>query len=204
MKLIDLLVQELPKIGGWGNTGEHCVQDFNGNLWFYKGGRPEYTSGIWAADSLSPNFNWTRWGLCITKAIDNSHSHVSHEQYEAALAASKQPVWNGEGLPPVGTECEWQDTNTKCWQKVTVVYSSEWVTVIREDKDVDPVELAIENYGSERSKEFRPIRTEAERKREEATAEMSASIAKYTEMTFLEAIYEAVAAGEIKAFKLAG
>lgn len=76
--------------------------------------------------------------------------------------------WNGEGLPPVGCECEWQDKNTKQWIKVSIVYASEWVTVIREDKIADPVEIAIENYGDEDRKKFRPVRSEQEIKCEEA------------------------------------
>lgn len=75
--------------------------------------------------------------------------------------------WNGVGLPPVGCECEWQDRNTKQWAKVSIVYASEWVTVIREDKIADPVEIAIENYGDEERKKFRPVRTKEEIKREE-------------------------------------
>jgi len=198
MKLIDLLVQELPKLGGWANTGEYCVQDFNGNLWFYKGGRPEYTSGTWAADCSSPDFSWTQWGLCLQKATDNSHSHVSHKQYEAALAASKQTVWDEDELPPIGMKCltigpHGDDSWHECKILAHTEFSGKPVAVFQYGDTI--------SHSSE--KWFKPLATEAERKREEATAEMSASIAKYTDMTFLEAIYEAVVAGEIKAFKLA-
>ena len=79
-------------------------------------------------------------------------------------------AWNGEGLPPVGCVCEWQDKNTKQWQPVKVVYSSEWVTVIREinkERGDDLVEIAIENYGDDARLKFRPIRSAEDEKRDD-------------------------------------
>ena len=117
-----------------------------------------------------------------------------------------QPVWNGEGLPPVGCECEWQDKNTKKWSKFSVVFSSEWVTVIRENKTVDPVDIAIENYGDESRRQFRPIRTEAERKRDEAVKELHELYHRLppgsSVMDYCEAIYESIAEGRITVEKL--
>lgn len=37
--------------------------------------------------------------------------------------------WNGEGLPPVGTVCEYSDGNT--WTPVEIVFLSKWVIVMR-------------------------------------------------------------------------
>jgi hypothetical protein len=94
---------------------------------------------------------------------------VSREAYESALAASKTE-WDGDGLPPVGCECEWQDKNTKAWIPVVIAYSSERVTVVRElrpSKDGDAVECCINNYGEEERLQFRPIRSEADKKRDE-------------------------------------
>ena len=113
--------------------------------------------------------------------------------------------WNGDGLPPVGCECEWQDRNTKQWIKVSIVYASEWVTVIREDKIADPVEISIENYGDEERKKFRPVRTEAEIKREEGIDGVVQFCINYhgypkgaeQYLRVATALYDAIAAGEI-------
>lgn len=120
------------------------------------------------------------------------------------------PVWNGEGLPPVGCECEWQDKNTKQWQPVKVVYASEWVTVVREineERGDDLVEVAIENYGDDSRLKFRPIRSEAERKRDAAIEQMIKIATIYTTKSLsldlaLNSIYNAIAAGEITGMKL--
>lgn len=154
MKLIDLLVQELPKRGGWPKGAVECC-------WFRDEKHLDFfdINGDLNRKSITP-FDLT--GVLFEPNEGNMQEIKKHE-YEAALAES---VWNGEGLPPVGCECEWQDRNTKHWINVCIVYASEWVTVIREDKIADPVEIAIENYGDEARRQFRPIRTEADRKRE--------------------------------------
>lgn len=114
--------------------------------------------------------------------------------------------WNGEGLPPVGTRCEWQDKNTKKWMAVTVTYLSEWVTVIREDKDGDAAEIAIENYGDEERINFRPIHTEAEHKRDEAVIHLTdaicmdgnvAVVGQATASVYAGRVIDAIAAGRI-------
>jgi hypothetical protein len=122
------------------------------------------------------------------------------------------PVWNGKGLPPVGCECEWQDKNTKQWNPVKVVYASEWVTAIREinkEKGDDLVEIAIENYGDDARLKFRPIRSEADRKREKAIAKITDAICgeipdtgMATAAKYAARAYDAIAAGKIKGMKL--
>lgn len=81
--------------------------------------------------------------------------------------------WNGQGLPPVGEQCEGLpcDTNVE-WHKVIYVAP-------------DPVQRGAKYYigvylGGDRSgkvdyfKCFRPLKSEAERKRDEAVEEMKA------------------------------
>lgn len=194
MKLIDLLVQELPQNGGWP-LGVLCLSQspIDGEIYKHKD-----TGGFTA-----------RRSLYLPKSEDPL-CKVLRSEYEAAIAASQQPAWNGEGLPPVGTECEWKDTNTGKWQKVKVVYSSEWVTVIREDKEVDAVELAIESYGGDKSKEFRKIRTEAECKREETVngiVDFYIGYHSYPKgaeeyLRVAKALHEAIESGKILGLKL--
>ena len=209
MKLIDLLVQELPKRGGWPQNALSITQDNDGSLCIWDTNDPHYDGFSWkhhTGNSLM--YFWHGEGV-MPLASDHKESIVTYWQYKAALAASQKPEWNGEGVPPVGCECEWQDKNTKQWQPVKVVYASEWVTVVREiNKEVgdDLVEVAIENYGDDSRLKFRPLRTEAERKHEAvlesicAVLEMVAQDYKREDEAKL--IYEAIAAGKIPGVKL--
>lgn len=196
MKLIDLLVQELPKRGGWPDGVTHIGQDYDRELMFY--GRGRAMTGIFLNELAIDH-----------RKCGGTGAKITQEQYESALAASQKPAWNGEGVPPVGCECEWQDKNIKQWQPVKVVYASEWVTVVREinkERGDDLVEVAIENYGDDSRLKFRPLRTEAERKHEAvlesicAVLEMVAQDYKREDEAKL--IYEAIAAGKIPGVRL--
>ncbi|MBY8063564.1 hypothetical protein KW491_06240 [Vibrio fluvialis] len=77
--------------------------------------------------------------------------------------------WNGEGLPPVGTVCQYKDTNQ--WFNVEITYLSEWVIVFkcldesgRLVTDIKGVELA---KNVDEHPEFRKPETEAERNERE-------------------------------------
>lgn len=207
MTLLELLVKELHKYGGWPDGAVECCRHKSTNsIDFYD------DTGNWDDDC------YLTYGKDFAKdaAYEETENRlgslqsITRTQYEASLAASQKVEWV-DGLPPVGTECEWQDKNTKQWQPVNVVYASEWVTVVREinkEKGDDLVEVAIENYGDESRRKFRPLRTEAERKREAAAKEM-ARHANDDENRGFDAglinclsIYDAIAAGKIPGVKL--
>ncbi|ELY4827552.1 hypothetical protein SM097_004097 [Cronobacter sakazakii] len=138
MKLIDLLVQELPKRGGWPECCHALVQGSNGAVYLAGGGRP-------------------LWKFYL--AEDWELEEVTREQYEAALAAAQQPVWDGEGLPPVSYECEakYRLPNAE-WFIFRCVGIDCGVAFGWAGKEA--VTLDIDSY------EFRPIRPEADTKRE--------------------------------------
>lgn len=252
MKLIDLLVKELPKRGGWPEAAVCATQDKDGEVCFSEGATPVFCSVAWrdgdwcvnefititASDydtaiitraqyesALAASDGWIDWhgGECpvdgdtivevrfssgeLGSGVARADSYIwRHDLDDVNIAAYRPhrdlnsnsnddrleqdlnecigqgidiPEWNGGGLPPVGCECEWQDKNTKQWQPVKVVYSSEWVTVVREinkEKGGDLVDIAIENYGDESRRKFRPLRTEAEKAREKAITELASVI----------------------------
>lgn len=129
MKLIDLLVKELPKRGGWPDGAEIAVQDADSQICFSSHGdvyankfQTDWYGGDWGDGDWSNPF-------IDTIADDRHECIVSRKQYESALAASKNPAWNGEGLPPVGCECEYLDNNGK-WYPVIIKYASDQVVVI--------------------------------------------------------------------------
>lgn len=99
------------------------------------------------------------------------------------------PIWNGEGLPPVGCECECQFGGE--WQKCTILFSGKQIVVVMVGDD----EYPFESKGSL----FRPIRSESDRKRDEA---VKAIMLTGWCQTAAEEIYDLVAAGKVPGIKL--
>lgn len=83
MKLIDLLVQELPKRGGWPEGVNEIGQDYDGELMFY--GRGNARTRIYLPLSSDHRDICCRNGDKVTK-----------DRYESALAASQKSSWNGK------------------------------------------------------------------------------------------------------------
>lgn len=115
------------------------------------------------------------------------------------------PQWGGEGVPPVGCECErsWCGDN---WLACTVIFvSAETVVVKLANREAA--------YGVSEVK-FRPIRSEADKKREEAIMSLAkaggAAPFKYGEKlsdgqllgSMWCELYDAIAAGEVRGVKL--
>lgn len=195
MKLIDILVRDLHKFGGWPEGAVECVRFVDeATIDFYD------EHGNWP-DDCSLTYGPIAKEICITPIEPCQRESVKLSEYETALAASK-PEWDGEGLPPVGCKCEWQDKNTKAWIPVVIAYSSEWVTVVRELRPLkvgDAVECCINNFGEEERLRFRPIRSEADKKRDEAVRAMISHKDDPIPDTenYYHAIYDAIAAGKI-------
>lgn len=180
MKLIDILVQELPKLGGWPIGADSIYQNAKGHLVGVQG--------------------------CIVSPVDmelgvvaeDTHRSVTREQYEAALAASK-PEWDGEGFPPVG--CRVEANFGGEWVEATVAYTD------RPEGHSDAVawkEALVFDCKTTRpfwADEFRPIRSEADKKREtfvNEANELVGDIEKYpTWLSAIAAIYDAIKSGKI-------
>ncbi|EPV6100097.1 hypothetical protein ACV8AU_001105 [Escherichia coli] len=121
---------------------------------------------------------------------------VTREQYEAALATA-QPQWDGEGTPPVGCECEFFDCEK--WFKVTMMYGgSNLVVLFDHDNQIERSFSTSRIYGK-----FRPIRSEAEKKRDAEVDELIDAITLtladiYASQRFMDAI----AAGKIPGIRI--
>lgn len=205
MKLIDMLVKELPKRGGWPHDALSITQDNDGSLCGWDTNDPRYDGFSWkhhTGNSLM--YFWCReWAMPL--ASDHKESIVTYWQYKAALAALQKPAWNGEGLPPVGCECEYLDNNGK-WYPVTIKYASDQIIVISCITKILDVE-----QGTEIAKDiiidkpqFRQLRTEAERKRDAAIEAMQSEYDEGDNWIYseYEIIYDAIAAGKIPGVKL--
>ena len=210
MKLIDLLVQELPKRGGWPKGANFAVQDADGTVKFAKTlTHLHYLAGEWRSNENG--YDWIHGdrpfdGNFVTEwtADDNYRAVISMARYEREISKNKtgkQPAneWNGEGLPPVGCECEYQYK----------VHGSEWCRfecVAVDGKAVfgwsnnTPIALQSNTHN------FRPLRTEADKKRDAAVEKIKELLMfdygddpRINDATF---IYDAIAAGEIPGVKL--
>lgn len=183
MKLIDLLVQELPKRGGWPEGAVECERYLDeATIDFYD------ENGDWHVDCGE------EYGAIAVKCIKPRDAcdgfrkeNVKKEEYEAALAASQQPAWNGEGLPPVGCECEVKRAID--WMRCKILFISEAHVVLLGEEECCWQTQACR---------FRPIRTEGERKRDEAIKELDNV---YRAIPHSDAVayglYDAIAAGKI-------
>lgn len=182
MKLIDLLVQELPKRGGWpsGCSVAYCS------------GREDV---VFEGINKKP-FSYA--GLSFT-----ANDSVSIDDYEVALAALKQPAWDGEGLPPVGCRIEYTCKHPDLghpsiepdkWYGGTIIaYYNECVWT--SDNGIRHLSNTI----------FRTIRSQSDNRRyaaiEALFAILDAGIS--TSKDSIE-IYDAIAAGKIPGIKLDG
>lgn len=92
MKLIDLLVKELPKLGGWPEGVTHIGQEYDRELMFY--GRGNISTGLILNELAIDHRKLGKSGEKITRA-----------QYEAALAASKAVVGHNGWIEWHGGEC---------------------------------------------------------------------------------------------------
>lgn len=182
MKLIDILVHELPKRGGWPLSAIHSWCDKDGEIRF---------RGDDCQTDFYPSLDVDLSDRIPEMKFEDSREYVvTREQYEAALAASK-PEWDGKGLPPVGCECEFK-ANDGSWGIGTVlcVGKNRIFWLCHEDGD---------EYTSELNpQEFRPIRSEADKKRDEAVEAMIKHKDDIIQPgTYYHAIYDAIAAGKI-------
>lgn len=169
-------------------------------------GAPEWAELIYFGDVKCFVGRDGRWKNESSNIIFNDFSACSIPARLGLIAERRpitEPEWDGVGLPPVGCVCEWQDNNTKQWTKVSIAYSSEWVTVIREDKIADAVEIAIENYGDEARRQFRHIRSEADKKRDETIESIMKLFNSPSQISAtVNRLYDAIATGIIPGVKL--
>lgn len=280
MKLIDILVEELPKLGGWPEDVEAITQDSDRSInnyrtadgletneygaWRYSLAwqcyllshddvsflADDYTTAIitreqYEAALAAKNYGWIDWGGGECPVSDNAmvdvryrdgqihkaqradsyewgHGYAHfvttsadiiayrlHQPQEAAqtkeddeadlnecIGQDATPVWNGEGLPPVGCECECQFRGE--WQKCTILFSGKQIVVVMVGDD----EYPFESKGSL----FRPIRSEAERKRDDICDKIYGAMTnakrKDNRSDMAEEIYDSIAAGKIPGLRL--
>lgn len=186
MKLIDLLVQELPKHGGWPEGVALIDQARDGMIF----------------DPTDPVMPYLFDSHLFELADDWDVTQVTREQYEAALAAS-QPQWNGEGLPPVGCECEFYNGN-RYYVRNSSPQDGQKVKVVHHEVSGAGIPCAVfvwigddNSVKSEAAQSglFRPIRSVVERKRDDIANAINEAVD--ASGTIGHVLYDAIAAGKI-------
>lgn len=203
MKLIDILVRELPTKGGWPSRADTCGYGKAGGrerLHFAKGRlglMDNHSPSIFCCHGASEDCLWLSEEVKLSQKPEDSLI-ITKEQYEAALV-----LFENEAVPPVGSECEFND-GLNPWTIGTIKYVSKHSIVIElkepgPDGDVEPAfRPSILT--------FRPLRTEEERQREETIASMLDSLAgSHYELDegAAEMILDAIAQGKVSGIKLA-
>ncbi|HDR2841077.1 TPA: hypothetical protein QCK47_004461 [Salmonella enterica subsp. enterica serovar Derby] len=199
MKLIDLLVQELPKRGGWPQNALSITQDNDGSLCVWDTNDPHYDGFSWKHHTGNSLIYFWCGGEDMPLSSNHKESIVTYWQYKAALAASQKPAWNGEGLPPSGVECE---ARLRCndgeWFFFRCVGVDCGVAFGWAGKEA--VTLGKGSY------EFRPLRTESEKKRDAfinaVLDDMRVIPCDLSLRDEVAVIYDAIAAGKIPGVKL--
>lgn len=203
MKLIDLLVQELPKRGGWPQNALSITQDNDGSLCVWDTNDPHYEGFSWKHHTGNSLMHFWCEEAAMALSSDHKESIVTYWQYKAALSASQKPAWNGEGLPPVGTICDAKVPRSITgweWREVKVVESG--IHGAEKEVLVYDLETTFPSWADE----FRPLRTEAERKRDAfinaVLDDMRTIPCDLSLRDEVAVIYDAIAAGKIPGVKL--
>lgn len=197
MKLIDLLVQELPKRGGWPHNALSITQDDNGSLCVWDTNNPHYDGFSWKHHTGNSLVYYWHGIEDVPLSCDHRESIVTYWQYKAALALSRKPAWNGEGLPPVGCECEYISNGTS-WGKVKVIGLDGEKIVIRPSGEIY---YAITPSNKD---VFIPFRTEEEKKRDIVVGAIKELFKCSNDPSVDDAtlIFNAIVAGKIPGVKL--
>ena len=99
MKLLDLLVKELPRRGGWPEGALNATQDKDGEVCFSAGAIPEFGLAAWTGG------DWCANEFHTITATDYDTAIITREQYEDALAASKAVAGHDGWIQWAGGEC---------------------------------------------------------------------------------------------------
>lgn len=130
----------------------------------------------------------------VRAAAWNAYAGITEADEEANLneciGQDAAPVWNGEGLPPVGCECECSWAGDK-WLQCEIIFTGNEIVLVK---------LATREAAYRLSDvRFRPIRSEANRKREEAVKTIM--LTGWCQAA-AEEIYDLVAAGKVPGMKV--
>ena len=156
-----------------------------------------YTAGEYSWEHVWQGSNIIAYRLHHPQEAEQPEA--SEEDLNECIGQAPAPVWNGDGKPTMGTKCEHHSGGQ--WEVVTIAgiyenlmtgFTDYWM--VKEDGS---------SYTVGNPYRFRPIRSEADKRRDEAKhtiAELCRSASSNGHAADL--IYDAIAAGEVLGVKL--
>lgn len=208
MKLIDILVRELPHRGGWPNGGAEITQDADGCLCIWKLHGAQFNSGYWSHSSGVGLLQYWSGMNAMPCSEDGRESIITKDKYESALAASR-PEWDGDGLPPVGSKVSFFYNDRYNYNEEIIPQDGQELEVVAHKTTTDEHEVAVCYWDEDGGGmavclvpgSLRPIRSEAVKKRDEAIESIKAMLMyDYGDDPRLNdavILYDAIAAGKI-------
>lgn len=175
-----------------------------------RNGRTEYAQRANYADGYASYSLWRNDNASVDIIAYRLHQPQKAGQAKAdeetdlneCARQDSAPVWNGEGLPPAGCMCERSWAGDE-WQPCKILFASNQLVVVKMK------ESGIEDAYSIGCVTFRPLRTEADRKRDAAIKELTSVICgeipdtgMATAAMYAAMAYYAIAAGKIPGLKL--
>lgn len=210
MKVIDLPAKEMTEINGWIEWhGGDCPVDSDAivEVKFRNQSRNKFNN------DRAGDFYWSHHGFggdiiayrLTRDANDRANDDTIERDLNECIGQDIDvPEWNGDGLPPVGTICMANLANG--WTDVKVAYIGD------EGGCREALVFEIKSTKPAWADEFRPLRTEAEKLRDEAGLALYHAINWNAEgemvspsrMEDYKKAYDAIAEGKIPGVKLEG
>lgn len=171
-----------------------------------------YVQSGYPAGEYSWEHNWQGSNIIAYRLHQPQEVAQTEAEQEADLneCIGQNPVttWSGGGLPPVGCECEYSLNGGVTWWKCKIDYIVGTQGVVMLCDTFEGVQyVQFSSYGN--LLKFRPIRSEAERKRSEAVqalCDAGGGNGKVDEVAGYGScwydVYDAIAAGKIPGVKL--
>lgn len=114
--------------------------------------------------------------------------------------------WDGKGIPPEGTECEYRLGNSSRWHRCVIKAVCKEQGAIIQCYAAAYGEQYVSLYDTRYNVEFRPIKTAEQRAKDEAVAAMIKhapwSDENADDVEISEAIYQAVREGKVPALRV--
>lgn len=157
MKLVDILALEL-KVWPEDYSCNYCCQSDSSTEVFF--GHPAGSIFLSERADETKYVEVTRaqWQAAVDalKTENCAHLWVGWSDTEACELCNKTRKvvveWDGEGLPPVGTVCEWKEKTGFSWVKATVLFITDSSVVMQREDGFEWQMLTKRTV-------FRPIRT---------------------------------------------
>lgn len=166
-----------------------------------------HSAGCWRRDSNGTDSDIIAYRLHQPKEFAQTEAEQEEDLSECIV---QEPVttWGGEGLPPVGCECEYSLNGGSTWWKCKIDYIVGTQGVVMLCDTFEGVQyVQFSSYGD--ALKFRPIRSEADIKRHDAAQALcyaGGGIGKVDESAGIGScwfdVYDAIAAGKIPGVKL--